>query len=185
MTPFSYDSFQEMEFVPMMWSSFPGDKDQIAVFPKMGYKSVLAFNEPDREDQANLDVDTAVEGMKAFQNKGIRVGAPATSLCPPWSDNWFVPFYEEDGRTEHGCGFYTNTSLLETGMQMKGHRHFSTLLMKHGKCTISLFGLLNLPLVEIRVKTKFQRKVVMRYMKKVIAGLDKKDYVETLRVVLV
>ena len=43
MTPFSYDSFQEMEFVPMMWSSFPGDKDQIAVFPKMGYKSVLAF----------------------------------------------------------------------------------------------------------------------------------------------
>ena len=27
-------------------------------------------------------------------------------------------------------------------------------------------------------KTKFQRKVVMRYMKKVIAGLDKKDYVE-------
>ena len=38
MTPFNYDSFQEMEFVPMMWSSFPGDKDQIAVFPKMGYK---------------------------------------------------------------------------------------------------------------------------------------------------
>ena len=95
MTPFSYDSFQEMEFVPMMWSSFPGDKDQIAVFPKMGYKSVLAFNEPDREDQANLDVDTAVEGMKAFQNKGIRVGAPATSLCPPWSDNWFVPFMKK------------------------------------------------------------------------------------------
>ena len=61
----------------------------------MGYKSVLAFNEPDREDQANLDVDTAVEGMKAFQNKGIRVGAPATSLCPPWSDNWFVPFMKK------------------------------------------------------------------------------------------
>lgn len=177
MTPFNYDSFQEMEFVPMMWSSFPGDKDQIAVFPKMGYKSVLAFNEPDREDQANLDVDTAVEGMKAFQNKGIRVGAPATSLCPPWSDNWFVPFMKKMEEQNMDVDFipihhYWNW-YADEGAQAFLDLVDETWEMYHKPIWITEFAISGDP-----GKTKFQRKVVMRYMKKVIAGLDKRDYVE-------
>mgnify|MGYP002243443266 CR=1 FL=1 len=114
MTPFSYDSFQEMEFVPMMWSSFPGDKDQIAVFPKMGYKSVLAFNEPDREDQAKLGVEYGrLMGMKAFQNKRNTCWSTCNIFVSAMVRQLVCAFYEEDGRTEHGCGFYTNTSLLE------------------------------------------------------------------------
>ena len=68
----------------MMWTTAPTDKQEISVLPKLGYKYVLAFNEPDLEEQSNISVEDAVEGMKAFMNQDIYVGSPATALCPPW-----------------------------------------------------------------------------------------------------
>lgn len=51
-----YTSFQEMEFVPMMWTSASTDKQTISRFHKFGYKNVLAFNEPDLYLQSNIEV---------------------------------------------------------------------------------------------------------------------------------
>ena len=48
---------------------------------KTGYKYLLAYNEPDFTDQANLTVDEVVDAWPDFMNKGIQISSPATALC--------------------------------------------------------------------------------------------------------
>ena len=91
----NYTSFRNLQFVPMMWTTAPTDAKEVEILPKLGYKYLLTFNEPDLEEQSNLSVDNAVKGMKAFRDKGLLVGSPATALLPPWSKEWFQPFMEQ------------------------------------------------------------------------------------------
>jgi hypothetical protein len=66
-------------FVPMIW----GGSDvagAIQAIGKAGYTTVLGFNEPNKSDQANLSVDSAIAlWPTVISNPGIRVGSPAVS----------------------------------------------------------------------------------------------------------
>lgn len=176
-TKHNYTSFQKLQFVPMMWTTAPTDKKEIAVFPKLGYKYVLAFNEPDLEEQSNISVDDAVEGMKAFMNQDLLVGSPATALCPPWSDSWFVPFMEKMKAEKMDIDFipihhYWNW-WNEEGVKAFLELVDKTWEMYHKPIWITEFATSGVP-----GRTKQMRQSVMDYMKGVIPELDKREYVE-------
>ena len=160
-----------------MWTTAPTDKKEIAVFPKLGYKYVLAFNEPDLEEQSNISVDDAVEGMKAFMNQDLLVGSPATALCPPWSDSWFVPFMEKMKAEKMDIDFipihhYWNW-WNEEGVKAFLELVDKTWEMYHKPIWITEFATSGVP-----GRTKQMRQSVMDYMQGVIPELDKRDYVE-------
>lgn len=66
-------------FVPMIWGS--GDvAGAIKAIGKAGYKTVLGFNEPNKSDQANMSVDSAIALWPDMtSDPNIRVGSPAVS----------------------------------------------------------------------------------------------------------
>lgn len=172
-----YTSFQDMEFVPMMWTSSSTDKQTIGRLHKFGYKYVLAFNEPDLYLQSNIEVDRAVEGMKAFMNQNIRVGSPATALCPPWSDEWFQPFMKKMKEQDMDVDFIPIHHYWNW-FQKEGAEAFLDLVkqsyeMYHKPIWITEFAISGDP-----GKTELQRQKVIDYMNMVIPELDKLDYVE-------
>ena len=176
-TKHNFTSFQNLQFVPMMWTTAPTDKNEIAVLPKLGYKYVLAFNEPDLEEQSNIAVGDAVEGMKAFMNQGMLVGSPATALCPPWSDDWFVPFMKEMKKQDMDVDFipihhYWNW-WNDEGAQAFLDLVDKTWEMYHKPIWITEFAISGVP-----SRTKEMRKSVESYMNRVILELDKREYVE-------
>ena len=177
MEELKYTSFQDLQFVPMMWTSSPTDEKTISRFHKFGYKYVLAFNEPDHKEQSNLTVEEAVEGMRAFMNQNLLVGAPATALCPPWSKNWFQPFMERMEYEGMDVDFipihhYWNW-FDEEGAEAFLELVKSSYEMYKKPIWITEFAISGNP-----GKTKEQRQKVIDYMKIVLPRLDQMEYVE-------
>lgn len=174
---FKFDSFQHMEYVPMMWTTYDTDPKNIARFSKFGYKHVLSYNEPDLFGQADIDVETAIDGMHDFMNQSLYVGSPATAQCPPWSKNWFQPFMErmeEEGMDvdfiafHHYWNWYT-----EEGAYAFLDLIDETWEMYHKPIWITEFALTGVPsTIDDALKS------VYNYMNIVIPELDKREYVE-------
>lgn len=177
LNPFMYDSFKELQYVPMMWKSCDTDQKIISRFHKQGYKYVLAFNEPDLVEQSDIAVEDAVEGMKAFMNQNILVGAPATALCPPWSRNWFQPFMNQmkyegmdvDFIPIHHYWNWSQPEAVDAFLDLVKE----TYEMYKKPIWITEFAISSNP-----GDTKAQRQLVMDYMKPVIEALDELEYVE-------
>lgn len=177
MEAFKYTSFQDLEYVPMMWTTFPTDQKTISRFHGFGYKYILAFNEPDLAEQSNIDVDTAVEGMKAFMDQNLIVGSPATALCPPWSKKWFQPFMKKMKEQNMDVDFIPIHHYWNW-FDKEGVEAFLDLVkesyeMYHKPIWITEFAISGDP-----GKNAEQRQKVIDYMNMVIPELDKMDYVE-------
>lgn len=177
MEALKYTSFQDLQFVPMMWTSSPTDEKTISRFHKFGYKYVLAFNEPDHIEQSNLTVDEAVEGMKAFMNQNIMVGSPATALCPPWSGSWFQPFMEkmeEEGMDVDFIPIHHYWNWFDE----EGAKAFLDLVKESYEMYKKPIWITEFAISGDPGKTPEQRQKVIDYMKMVLPELDKLEYVE-------
>ena len=173
----NYTSFQDLQFVPMFWTSAPTDKNEVEVLPKRGYKYLLAFNEPDRPDQANISVDTAIEGMKPLLNKGLYVGSPAVSIWPSISTDWFQPFMKKMEENKMDMDFITLHHYWNWHDE-EGAKAFIKIVdesweMYHKPIWITEFALSGVP-----DWTKQTRQSAINYMKIILPELDKRDYVE-------
>ena len=177
MEELKYTSFQELQFVPMMWTSSPTDEKTISRFHKFGYKYVLAFNEPDHKEQSNLEVETAVEGMKAFMNQNLMVGAPATALCPPWSKNWFQPFMEKMEAEGMDVDFIPIHHYWNW-FDEEGAEAFLDLVKESYEMYKKPIWITEFAISGDPGKTSEQRQKVIDYMKMVLPKLDEMEYVE-------
>ena len=66
-------------FVPMIWGG-GSVASALQTIGNAGYKTVLAFNEPNKTDQANMTVDAAIALWPTItSNPNIRVSSPAVS----------------------------------------------------------------------------------------------------------
>ncbi len=59
---------------------------------KQNVSHLLGYNEPDRSDQANLDVDVAIAQWPNMMHSGLRIGSPATS--DPFN-GWLFEFVDK------------------------------------------------------------------------------------------
>ena len=69
-------SFPNIEFVPMKWSDKKND-DYVHINGKQASTHLLAFNEPNGHDQANMTTDQAIAEWPKLMSSGLRVGSPA------------------------------------------------------------------------------------------------------------
>lgn len=173
----NYTSFQDLQFVPMFWTSAPTDKSEVEVLPKRGYKYVLGFNEPDRPDQANMSVEDAIEGMKPLLNKGLYVGSPAVSIWPSISTDWFQPFMDGMKENDMDMDFITLHHYWNWHSE-DGAKAFLDIVdesweMYHKPIWITEFALSGVP-----DWTKQTRQAAIKYMKIILPELDKREYVE-------
>lgn len=175
--PFTYTSFQELEYVPMFWNSLETHKETIKRFPDFGYKHVLAFNEPDRPDQANMSVDEAIEGMKVFNNYDLRVGAPATALCPPWSTLWFQPFMNRMEYEKMDVDFIPIHHYWNW-YQKEGAEAFLELVEQSYEMYKKPIWITEFAIIGNPGNTPEQRQKVIDYMNIVIPALDEMEFVE-------
>ena len=158
MFPFKLTSFQDLDYVPMLWTIGPSDDRNMQLFNAYDFTYVLGYNEPDLAEQSNLTVDEVMKGLETvFANKGdIVVGAPAK--------NWefdFIPL-------KHYWNWYDDEG-VDAFLELVDKSY----KMYHKPIWITEFAISGVPDVDERA-----RKVVRHYMKKVVAELDKRDYVE-------
>lgn len=67
-----------------------------------GITHVSGFNEPDRPDQANLDVAYAIKDWPNMMRLGYRIGSPCPSTA--WT-SWGPNFYKEIERYNYRCDY--------------------------------------------------------------------------------
>lgn len=98
---FKNTKFDNVEFVPMIWGDKPNGVESI--FEKSnnkGYKYMLTYNEPNEGYNvggSNMSISlTAERWFDCWYNKGnMRLGSPALSVFPTWSNDWWVPFWSK------------------------------------------------------------------------------------------
>ncbi|MEV5877347.1 glycosyl hydrolase [Streptomyces sp. NPDC052101] len=82
-----------VEFVPMIWgkgSVTDADLDQA----KQQGKTLLGFNEPDMQGQANMTVQQALDLWPRLQSTGLRLGAPAVAAGADVAGGWLDRFMQ-------------------------------------------------------------------------------------------
>ena len=66
-----------LEYVPIKQKlDWPGWEE---ILSKTGASHVLGYNEPDKSEQANITVETAIERWPNYMQTGLRLGSPAPS----------------------------------------------------------------------------------------------------------
>jgi hypothetical protein len=111
-------------FVPMVWSGWFLEGRNARELPRAGhgYDAVLAFNEPDLREQANMTVARALELWPRLEALGLRLGSPAPSQN---GRAWLTEFlegakqrgYRVDFLALHWYGDCRDTTALETFLQ--------------------------------------------------------------------
>jgi Glycosyl hydrolase catalytic core len=80
-----------VEFVPMMWG--PGSVNQSTLSQvKSQGSTLLGFNEPDLQGQANMTVAQALDLWPQLQGTGMRLGSPAPAYGAATPGGWFDQF---------------------------------------------------------------------------------------------
>jgi hypothetical protein len=79
---------QKAEFVPMVWNAKTVTDDFLKRAKRSDSKTLLAFNEPDRTDQANMTVQQAIDLWPKLEATGMRLGSPSPAADGALQDGW-------------------------------------------------------------------------------------------------
>ena len=113
------DTTPNVEYVPIRqtqyWPSFT------PAYTKEGYTHLLGFNEPDRPDQSNMTVESAISSWPALLKSGLRVGSPATSdPYNPWMANFMTQAEANNYRVDYvalHCYWYKTAAQWKSDLQ--------------------------------------------------------------------
>jgi len=99
---------QNCEFVPMFWG--PGNMTDANISATQQskaqgtVKNIIAFNEPDRQDQSNMTVSQALAYWPKLESLGLPLGSPATSWPTlQWFDDFMDSAIAEKKRVDFIC----------------------------------------------------------------------------------
>lgn len=149
----------DVPFVPMIFGKGSVPKDVIG--------PLLLLNEPDREDQSNISVETAIDIFShTYQSK---IGSPATASNPTMP-GWFTNFMNAKPHIDFIC------------VHWYGPPHISSLLNMVDK----LYTMYQKPIwiTEFAVaqwnttKPMYTEKEVMDFMSQIIPELESRIYIE-------
>ncbi|MGM0532285.1 MAG: glycosyl hydrolase, partial [Bacteroidota bacterium] len=97
-----------VDFVPMIWGKNGIDEEKVEELKGLKedgeIRYLLGFNEPDKQDQANMTVDEAIERWPMLEEVGVPLGSPAPA--DPTGD-WMQEFMQraeaEGLRVDYVC----------------------------------------------------------------------------------
>lgn len=156
-----------VEFVPMVWGGRSAENLKLPA----NTKEVLGFNEPDRPDQSNMTVDQVVNDWAILEKTGLPLGSPAPSW---WSAQWMQDFMTDANqqklRIDFICIHWYNVpdaqKFLDTIDKIHGTYQKPIWITEFA---VGLFGN-NVP--------TFTPEQTEDFMRTVIPGLEKRDYVQ-------
>jgi hypothetical protein len=93
-----------VEFVPMMWGADSVKKAALDEAKRQG-KVLLGFNEPDRDDQADMTVEEALDLWPQLLGTGMRLGSPAPATGAPKKGSWLDRFMDGAARRGYRVDF--------------------------------------------------------------------------------
>lgn len=79
------------EFVPMIWGARSVNADELARARDSG-STLLGFNEPDFDSQANMSVEQALDLWPQLEATGMRLGSPAVAVGGADAGGWLDRF---------------------------------------------------------------------------------------------
>ena len=180
-TPFSYTTYNQIEFVPMIWGT--GSESQLDAIAKKNYKYLLGYNEPDMKGDvggSNINVNVAASHWAKLTGKSDYLGAPAPALCPAWdSGTWFRTFMDSDLVDKSTIDFIPLHCYYGTYGGAAGANTFlkevvdATYNMYHKPIWITEFAVSGWG-----YSNASNRKQVEAFLKTAIEGLNKRSYVE-------
>lgn len=108
-----------VEYVPIRQTQFW--PDFTPAYTKEGYTHLLGFNEPDRPDQSNMTVETAITAWPGLLKSGLRVGSPATSdPFNPWMAAFMTQAEAKNYRVDYmpiHCYWYKSAAQWTSDLQ--------------------------------------------------------------------
>jgi hypothetical protein len=165
-----------VEFVPMVWGyrDAPRLKNELAICQQSGGPAVLAFNEPDGKDQANLSVETALAAWPQFMTASVKLGSPA---CVQPDGEWMRNFMERADKLKYRVDFVCihsyagpNTGALVKRLT-KVHEMFGRPLW------ITEFGVGDWNAKTLK-ENQHSRESVLAFMKECLPALDELSFLE-------
>jgi hypothetical protein len=165
-----------VEFIPMVWGygNAARLKQELATAKQTGSPTVLAFNEPDGADQANLSVETVVEQWPQFVAANLRLGSPA---CVQPDGQWMVNFMQQADKLKYRVDFVCVHSYAgpNTGPLVKRltkvHEMFGRPLW------ITEFGVGDWE-AKTLAQNRHSRASVLAFMKECLPALDELSFLE-------
>ncbi|OHX64450.1 glycosyl hydrolase [Flammeovirga pacifica] len=118
-----------VEFVPMLWgrNDVAGKVEklkELAAEGKISY--LLGFNEPDKEDQAHMTVEEAIELWPLLETVGVPLGSPApASLSSGWLDDFMVQANAKGLRVDFIC-LHRYTDSIDPNKWMEAFQNANT-----------------------------------------------------------
>jgi len=186
-TPYTSEKFSTIEYVPMLWGTGSNDGNVLANIKAQGYTQVLGYNEPELWiDQSKIPVEDCIQKWHTFSDSGLRVGSPATALCPLWSTDWFQPFmqaiYHDKTQNVDFIAIHHYWNYVQIDDEKNAALDFLELIdwtyevyKKPIWITEFAIGDSNTPFSGYDDKAKAE---VYKYMKLVLEGLNQRDHVE-------
>lgn len=170
-----------VEFVPMVWSyrgpspAFAKVMNELKVGQAGGrFRTVLGFNEPDGEKQANMTVEKALEAWPELQQTKLRLGSPATVHADgEWMKSFMTQAKAKGYRVDFVCvhaypgpNAAAFVKRLENIHKLYGKPIWTT----------------EFAVADWQAKTlaenRFSEGQVLQFMKEVLPRLDELDFVE-------
>lgn len=163
-----------MEFIPMQWGKWGCTKEKMASIKAAGYDTLLGFNEPDQQSQANLSVEKALELWPLLMDAGLRLGSPA-GVHP--DGEWMTAFMAESRKRGYRVDFIAVHSYMG-----KSSKHFIDKLER-------IHDLYNLPIwitefavadwsASVDKPNRFSLDDVMEFMEDALPKLEEMEFVE-------
>ena len=84
---------KRVQFIPMIWELKNLDSKDLAAAKSSGAGTLLAFNEPNERDQANMTVQQALDAWPQLEALNMRLGSPAPGTGDDVKpDGWLAQF---------------------------------------------------------------------------------------------
>jgi hypothetical protein len=170
-----------VEFVPMIWGA---GSDTLKVQQKIDYIKnlkdqnkahfMLGFNEPDKADQANMSVETALAYWPKLQSVGLPLGSPA---CANPTGDWMKSFMQEaknrnfriDFLCVHWYGGISVPGFLNRLKEIHDLYHLPIWITEFAPADWSATSPAN---------SKFTKAEILTFMKEALPSLDTLSYVQ-------
>jgi len=168
---------QGISYTPMIFKVKDNKEkviETIAALKEAGTKELLGFNEPDRDRQADMTVQQALEAWPLLEESGMRLGSPAPA--DPFGE-WMRSFMEQARTRKYRIDFVCVHSYGDPDPVNFINRLERIHQLHRKPIWITEFAVADWKATEVK-ENRYSEQDVLRFMEKALPKLDRADFVE-------
>lgn len=166
-----------LEFIPMIYRYGGNPKmvaDAATAAKKAGVTELLGFNEPEKKEQGNMTLESALDAWPVLMETGLRLGSPG---CVHPDKEWMIAFMEGVKKRSLRVDFVCVHSYGGPNPEALVKRLESVHQMFGCPLWITEFGVGDWAAKSVD-QNRHKPETVLRFMEKVLPLLDRLDFLE-------